>query len=245
MILNQNEIHLWFIPIDNFLTEVDSLYPFLSKEEILKSGKFYSDNDKNKFIILRSILRRILGDYLETTPGDIRFKNNHFGKPFLHPDSETDKINFNLSHSGNYGVYAFSREKEIGIDTEKIRAVGDMNAMAKRFFSSLECETLMSLPEEKQMNSFFRCWTMKEAYVKACGKGFSLPLDKFSIDFMSETPKLLNVDWDQEDINRWQIYSLDSPEGYITSLAAEGNDHKIIYKSMNEEFTPLETLSGS
>ena len=228
--LEDKEIHIWFIPIDNFLNDVEKLTGFLSKEEVLKSGKFYSENDSNKFIILRAILRKILGTYLDTDPQSIRFKNNPFGKPFIHPDSDDDKIKFNLSHSGNYGVYAFSRDSETGIDIEKERPVGDMNAMAKRFFSTKEVDVLMSLPQEEQMNAFFKCWTMKEAYVKACGKGFSVPLDKFAIDFNSDSPQLLNVDWEPEEITKWAIYNINTPPGYVTSLVAEGNNHNIIYR---------------
>ncbi len=109
-----------------------------------------------------------------------------------------------------------------------------MSAIAKRFFSATESEVILNLADELQTDSFFKCWTMKEAYVKACGKGFSIPLDKFSIDFLSPAPKLLNVDWDPGEISKWQIYSLNAPSGYMASLVALGGKHQIIIRKLEE-----------
>lgn len=109
------------------------------------------------------------------SPGDIQIAYEAHGKPVLlgnHP------LFFNLSHSGQRVLCAISHE-EVGCDVEQMRPVN--LKLAKRFFSPSEYGALCSLPQEEQQAAFLRLWTCKESFVKAVGKGLSLPLQDFSI----------------------------------------------------------------
>lgn len=104
------------------------------------------------------------------------------GKPYLtdYPD-----VHFNLSHSD--GITACIVEnQECGIDCEKVREYRP-NVM-KRAFSEKEQALIESAPENERDMLFFTLWTLKEAYIKAIGKGLSFPMNK--AEFIIEDGKI-------------------------------------------------------
>ena len=99
-----------------------------------------------------------------------------------------DAIRFNVSHSHGIALYAVTRGREVGIDLERIRSDLAVAEIAERFFSRREIAMLRTLPIEAQRQAFFRCWTRKEAYIKARGEGLSLPLDQFDVSLAPGEP---------------------------------------------------------
>lgn len=63
----------------------------------------------------------------------------------------------------------------------------------------------------------------KEAYIKARGKGMSIPLDQFDVSLIPGQPAvLLYTHGDLDDVSRWSLRDLDPSPGYAAALAAEG-----------------------
>lgn len=122
-------------------------------------------------LLIRLIIRQRLG--LENE--EIRFGLNGQGKPFLekHPD-----FHFNLSHAGSWVVCA-AGPHPVGVDVERIQPIH--SSIAERFFSTAEAAWLSRIPRKKQLAAFFDLWVLKESYMKALGKGFSLPLHAFTV----------------------------------------------------------------
>ncbi|ETT49255.1 hypothetical protein BSK66_16675 [Paenibacillus odorifer] len=126
-------------------------------------------------LIAELLVRVSLNKRLKVNNRDIEFVTNVYGKPSLKKRGGT--VEFNISHSGEWVVCALD-ELPIGIDIEQIQQA-DLN-IAKRFFSQDEYVQLTECEEMGRMSLFFDLWTLKESYIKAIGKGLSLPLNSFS-----------------------------------------------------------------
>lgn len=114
-------------------------------------------------------------DITGKTIKNVQYSYNEYGKPFLNPEIG---VHFNITHSERFVIVAFSHYN-IGIDIEKIR---DINLkIVDQIFSAQEQEFLENVPQIKRLNYFYLIWTLKESYIKALGKGLSIPLQTFSV----------------------------------------------------------------
>ena len=157
---------------DNFYQKVKSRLP---QDVLSKTEKFKFTADKQRSLFGDLIVRKIYADELNLNPFEIDFDYNEHGKPFL---KKYPKAHFNISHSGDYVVVAFS-DCPVGIDIEKNK--GNRLKVAKRFFTQEELDDLFAFAkEEEQINYFYQLWTLKESYMKAVGKGMSMSLSSFS-----------------------------------------------------------------
>ena len=180
------------------------------------------------------MLRDLLGRYLQTQPGQIRFVYNAFGKPDLGPEF-ANRLKFNLSHSGpcsaGLALIAITAGVDAGVDLEYIQAQSDYAEIARRFFSAAEVDHLNALPSHLYAEAFFSCWTKKEAYVKACGEGLAIPLNSFSVPLTTDpahTPvDVYAVSNDIVPARRWSLYTLQPAPGYIGALAIEGSGWRL------------------
>ena len=126
------------------------------------------------------MLRHILATYVAARPADISFSANEFGKPFLDERFASSGIYFNVSHSKNLVVIGVAFDRQIGVDVEFVRPINDLDSVARRCFTDFERELLAPGGLDWKTSSFFSCWTRKEAFVKAIGKGLSVPLNSFT-----------------------------------------------------------------
>lgn len=123
---------------------------------------------------LECLLAHALGRALE--PDEIA--QGEHGKPWL---PSAPGLHFNLAHSGELALVALSQRGPIGVDVERIEARASLLELAERFFSARESAALRALPEQERTVAFFRCWTRKEAFVKAVGAGLSMGLASFDV----------------------------------------------------------------
>jgi 4'-phosphopantetheinyl transferase len=221
--INPNEVHVWQAELDPHMAE--RLLPLLSPDERLRVERFRFNKDRNHFLVARGLLRSILASYLRMAPEQVRFSYAEKGKPALQGSAPSALINFNLAHSHERALYAFSQMRQLGVDLEFIREDLADEAVARRFFSSAEVRTLLSLPLAIRKEAFFSCWTRKEAYIKARGEGLSMPLDQFDVSFAPQEPAcLLRNHTDPHETARWSMQSVQVPTGYVAALVVEGND---------------------
>ena len=221
--LHENEVHVWraSLIVPEFVRE--ELQGVLAKEEVERAARFHFEIERNHWIVARAILRILLSTYANTAPGQLQFSSNAYGKPFLTFPRLSHQLQFNVSHSQDLALYAFTLKRRVGIDIEYIRADLNYDALAKVSFSPHEQAYLHSLPYELKQEAFFHCWTRKEAYIKARGKGFSIPTDQFDVSFLSgEPPALLQNFVDPQEIIRWSLYELIPGTDYAGALALEG-----------------------
>lgn len=221
--LPADEVHVWTADLDSYAPE--SLISVLSTDEAQRAQRFHFSTDRHHFIVARALLRKLLAGYLKTAAHEVTFHYGDYGKPGL---VSAAPCKFNLAHSHGRAAYAFSLNRELGIDLELVRADFGGEEVAKRFFSRCEIETLQKLPKALAGQAFFNCWTRKEAYIKAIGEGLSMPLDLFDVSLAPGEPAaLLRNRRNADEVSRWSMQSLTAAQGYVAALVVEGNDWKL------------------
>ena len=211
-------------------TRLELLYATLSAEERERAGRFRFAEHRRHYIACRGMLREVLASYLDVFPSQVKFEYNEYGKPTLRG---TD-VRFNVSHSAGRAMFAVTRGREVGVDVEFVDERFVQEQIPERFFSPREVETLRSLPADQQTDAFFRCWTRKEAYIKARGLGLALALDSFDVSLRPDVPaELLGGAGD------WSLREIPAPEGFQAAVVSEGWDWRVSMREM-----PLPLVSG-
>ena len=194
----------------------------LSEDERQRSNCFAFDRDRNRFIIARAGLRRLLAERLGTRPESVELRYGQYGKPELTHEFSADDLRFNTSHSEDVAVYALSNGRDIGVDVEAIRAMPDGDDVAAHCFSTRENEAYGGLDAGDKLEGFFNCWTRKEAFIKALGDGFNRPLDSFDVPLVPGDPeKVVRIGSIPGDHRGWQLYSFTPVYGYAGAVVIE------------------------
>ena len=224
MALGTQEVHVWRALLDRDKFSVRSLAQTLAVDELARAERFHFQQDRERFIVRRGLLRAILGRYLSTEPVQLQFCYNPYGKPRLASDRGGKSLCFNISHSHGFVLYAMACDRQIGVDLEYMRPNHANDEIAERFFSRREVAALRSLPASRQGRALFSCWTRKEAYIKATDRGFSLPLDQFEVSLKPEEPaSLLSTSWRRAEASRWSLNDLHPASRYAAALCVEGH----------------------
>ena len=213
-------IELWMLEGTGTESERSALHDLLSDDERSRASDFKVEDARDSFVVSRGILRTILGDALACEPGAIRFEEGEHGKPFLAGAHAQSGIKFNVAHSSDVFLYAVSQGRTVGVDVERKKEGLDVEAIARRYFAPEEARRLLEqAPPEERVPNFYRCWTRKEAYLKARGTGLTTRLDAFEVTFLPDVPPaLLRTEVDGEDPTVWQIFDVPVPDGYVAAL---------------------------
>jgi 4'-phosphopantetheinyl transferase len=204
----------------------------LSESERIRAAKFLREEDRARYVFSKGRLREILARYLDARAEEIAFCANEFGKPRLDAPFHSSGICFNVSHSKDLVVIAVACDRQVGVDVEFVRTIVDFESIAHRWFTDSEREFVMS--EQDSLNGFFRCWTRKEAFVKAIGKGLSAPLNSIDVSLPrgSTSGRIHAIDEGSEKI--WWLTDVNAPEGYRCALVIEGDEPSLIYREWPE-----------
>jgi 4'-phosphopantetheinyl transferase len=223
-----NEVHVWRASLDLPSADVQSLLAILSEEERARAQRFRSTRDGQRSIASRGLLRLLLARYLAADPSRIRFRYNREGKPKLADEAVGRNLRFNVSHSQGLALFAFTRGHELGVDLERMDRAVSRERIPEHFFSPRECAALRALPVEQQPEAFFACWTRKEAYIKAKGKGLAIRLDQFDVSLAPGEPAaLLETAEGSREALRWSLHTLSAAPGYAGALAIEGQGSEL------------------
>jgi len=210
-------IHLWRLSLKTVAGTLDSDYALLSAEEREKASRYRVERPRTEFALTRSALRSLMAHYLGSSPQMIRFRYTEHGKPML--DGAND-LQFNVSHTDGLALMAFACHRDVGVDVERLHPTTDIRKLAERFFSIREREELGKLEGEELQAAFLRCWTRKEAYIKARGEGLSLPLHQFDVSIApDEQNALLATRPVADEADRWTVCNVQVGEGYAAALA--------------------------
>ncbi|MEO6525874.1 MAG: 4'-phosphopantetheinyl transferase superfamily protein [Gemmatimonadaceae bacterium] len=219
--IHPDAVHVWNASLLLDADTIDALRDTLTPDERDRADRFHFRRHRDQFIAARGILRSILGRYLSLAPELIRFDYSSHGKPALAQQPEPlGALRFNLSHADDVALIAIARDREIGVDVERIREGVSALEIAERFFSAGEVLALRDVPEARRAEAFFNCWTRKEAYVKALGAGLSHDLGGFTVSVGTEAA-LLHVS-ESAVSSEWTLVSLVPSTGYAGAFAVSG-----------------------
>ena len=226
--LREDEVQLWKVDLDAIRADESRWQEVLSSDELTRASRFHFPADRQCFVATRALLRTILAGYLSTDPKRLSFSYSKKEKPSLVLQRAGVDVTFNVSHSRGIALLAFVQRREIGIDVEQVREDFDVEAIARRFFSAREQEQLAALPNDEKFEAFFRCWTRKEAYIKATGDGLSLPLHQFDVSVAPEnSDALLSTRPDNSEAALWSLREVPAGHGYVAALCVRGREWRL------------------
>ncbi len=200
--LAPGEIHLWRAALDDPI-RLSGAEAVLSREELLRAGKFARALDRQRFIAAHGALRMVLGLYLSADPQSLEFRAGPMGKPAL-VQTFTD-LRFNLSHSGELALIAVTRGREVGVDVERVQRDIEFDPIVEHYFEPTEAWDLRTAPPQERVGRFFDLWTRKEACVKAQGVGLGMKIET----------------------HRFGVRNLCPALGYAGAVASEGDEWRL------------------
>jgi 4'-phosphopantetheinyl transferase len=193
------------------------LLELLPQERIDRIRKFHFRRNALQSLCGELICRIRIAEYLGIDIAEVDIQRDEYGKP--HCVNSPDMF-FNIAHSGNLVAAVFDN-KVIGVDIENTR--GTDLEIANRFFSKHEAAALKAKPDSEQRDFFFKLWTLKESFIKAEGKGLSIPLDSFEFDIDSNgNIRFSNLSNAKCRTYAFRHYETDS--GYNCALCSESGN---------------------
>ena len=224
--LDSGQIHVWTATLAVHGDALAQHRALLANEEKARADRFVFPRVRERFIVARAILRRLLSVYVRGHPAELCFGYAARGKPYLLHGSE---LHFNLSHAEDAAMIAIATQREIGIDIEATARNVDIEGVARKVFSPDEFVRLTALAPADRRAAFFRIWTRKEAYIKARGDGFGYPTRSFSVSLLPGDEDAL-LDGARQAIGQldWRIAEIVAPEGFCAALAVPGRDWSVL-----------------
>jgi 4'-phosphopantetheinyl transferase len=224
--LPAHAVHVWLADLGLEAACLRCLERNLSADERLRASRFRFARDRDRFVGARGLLREILASYLNASPGRLSFGYGAHGKPFLAGEHST--LRFNVSHSFDAMLLAIAHSREVG-DVEGVRNIGHaIDEIGDTVLSEPEKQALARFDSEDKRTNFLRFWTLKEAYIKADGRGVSLPLKRIDVSTPEGRIAVLDEATDEwQTCPRWRLRTLAPVPGYAAALAAEGQDWRL------------------
>lgn len=225
-VLSSHVVHIWHTRFEDHAEKYQLYQSWLAPEEKIRAEKL-TLHYQQKFIISRAVLRDILAYYSEQSPQDLKLSYSTSGKPSLINSDQC--LEFNVSHSKNILIYAFTLETPVGIDIEYIHHRNYLDKIAYRFFSASDYDRLQLLEPKKKLKEFFTAWVRNEAIIKA--KGSLLKTHPYSRYELRLSSNLDPSEYVKNEINTfYSISNLSLYSDFATAVALKGNKKSFIMK---------------
>ncbi|MGH2835999.1 MAG: 4'-phosphopantetheinyl transferase family protein [Solirubrobacteraceae bacterium] len=197
------------------LDELPADASVLDEREKRRAELLQRDVDRRRFVAVHTVLRRELGERMQTDPAELEFSRapcNQCGGPHgrpivLRPGGSLARragLHFSLSHSGSQALLAIS-QRPVGADIEALPDAS-MCQQLTALMHPHEQARILTAPEEAQRTLFTRLWCRKEAYLKGIGVGFA----------HESTAGYL---WSLERTPGWCVENIDAPDGFAGAVA--------------------------
>jgi 4'-phosphopantetheinyl transferase len=213
------DISLW--RLDRSPDEVARLGTLLSADEATRAGRFVRTVDRDRWVVSRAGLRLLLSRAMNVAPGALVFGREGNGRPTANGGGA---LSFNLSHSADVGALAVSFDACVGVDVEEIRPIE--HDEIRWALSPAEQEELALVGEGQRLETFFRFWTLKEAFMKGMGLGAVLPLHDF--DTRLDDPRLIRLKDRPDEPGAWKFNEISPRAGMRGAIAARTEGRALV-----------------
>jgi 4'-phosphopantetheinyl transferase len=214
--LRAGAVHVWHVRLDDHRAHLTELAAALSAAERARAERFRRRADADAFVLRRGILRELVARYLGGAAADVQLGAASRGKPFVADGHGQAPLQLNAASSGDVALFAFARDRPVGVDVERIRPLPDLPGVSERVLCAAELAALRALDDAARLRSFFAAWTQKEAFVKAHGDGFAIELDGFAVPPGGAPDSATLVDGRRIEV-------LETYPGYAAAVAADGD----------------------
>ena len=224
-----DEVHVWLAFPDQITDEplLIRCRSVMTPEERLATERFVFARHRHQHLLTRALQRDLLSRYTGEPPAAWRFEKNRYGRPEISSPPQWRRLRFNLSHTDGLIACAVTLERDVGVDVEYVRRPTRVLDLAPSVFAPPELVDLQRLHPSEQRARFFALWTLKEAYIKARGKGLSIPLDKFSFTFTQREEVGISIDPSlEDDATTWQFERMHVTEDHAMAVAARRTDDR-------------------
>lgn len=217
------DLDVWYQPIhDPLAGDIDSWLAVLSDAEERRYQRFAFAKDRIHFAAAHALLRGVLSQYADIMPQHWQFSLNKWGKPAIANEGIAN-IGFNLTHTQGLVACGVVRTASIGIDAEWTARSIELDNLARGCLAPAELAYFLSTPEEKQREVFFRLWTLKEAYIKAQGRGLSIALDSFSFELNPTDVTIRFATPEADNANAWSFFEYQPTPEHHLAVAVPGS----------------------
>jgi 4'-phosphopantetheinyl transferase len=209
------DVRVWRVEIDLAAPLAIASGGILQEHELARARRFMLHADAARFATVRASLRMLLAAQLHADAARLAIETDASGRPMLAmPDAALD---FNVSHSGAYGMIAMTAKRRVGVDIEEGRASIRWRELEPMVLSPADRRVIDSLPATEQRGAFFDCWAAKEAVLKAHGTGMgagAIGMDAFSVLPREGARYALSA-----EAGAFAVSALDAPASYACALA--------------------------
>jgi 4'-phosphopantetheinyl transferase len=203
----------------------DAWLALLSPDERARHARFRFEPDRDTYLVAHGLLRVTLAELTGHAAASFAFVAGEHGRPELADASLAASMRFNLSHTRGRIACGFTRGADVGVDVEENQRDVQLREVAERVYSEAELAALFALPAEAQRARFFELWTLKEAYIKAIGKGFSAPLRAITFDAGQSDPVPLRLGAEiADDAASWCCKRFSAGDQHALAMVWRGND---------------------
>ncbi|QDU28025.1 4'-phosphopantetheinyl transferase sfp [Anatilimnocola aggregata] len=206
-----HEVHVWLLPDACELPA--NCEGWLTADERQRWRRYRLPADRERYLRGKTLQRTALSRYLPIAPPDWRFRIESQGRPVISSPATGTDLRFSLSHTTGLTALAVASDREVGIDVEYVnRQVPD--SLARFALSPAELAERAQLQAARDQDPFFEFWTLKEAFLKARGSGFSVAPATLSFTLMTrEEPTLMR------SVEAWQFAQLKPSPAHQLALA--------------------------
>ena len=226
--LQPGDVHLYYTALDKVRDQAltSQYYRILSRKECETITKIRSAEKRHESLVTKALARFVLSHSCRIAPEAVRFCVNPHGKPALLPGVSSVPVRFNLSHCPGLAGCVMTLDADIGLDMEAQNRCVNLD-LARRFFSLPEIMQLEKIQDSGARQALFlKLWTLKEAYVKAVGKGLSMGLDKFSFVFDQDRPEIRFVSEKAETTGIWHFFTFTLQDRFTAAAAIRSGRKK-------------------
>lgn len=222
-----NEIHLFALNLNQPKQVVSKIIKILNKSELEQLDEFFFEKDKNQYLITRSYLKKIIGNYFRVDPLDLNIMEKKYSVPNVIFPKNVNKsagICYSISHSHELALFAFTVNRKVGVDVEYFSRKIDYDSIARHFFSGKVLNYLNNLSGLKKKKAFLELWVAREAIIKALGDqrkiDFNQFMDKLEVE---KTSYVINLVDKLKNIHNISI-RLFNVNNYIGSIVSQESD---------------------